>query len=144
MKNYKLSIKQWLFVVFAGLLVIVLREFASPLFMVVWNILIVLYALLISAFVYAERYYFIYAVLLVSFGVAVHVFEFNQAIEDGLCQKFLYEGIFAYIKQMDSCLNYTESWVLYAQAALLSGLVIVVIYFVSEAYKIYHFFKNEY
>ena len=144
MKKYKLSKKQWLLVACAALLLVTLRELSSPLFMAVWNLIIVLYALVISSFVYAERYYFIYAVLLLFFGIAAHVFKFWQAIENGICQQFFYEGIYSSIKKMDSCLNYAENWVLYAQASLLSGAVIVVIYFISEAHKVYHFFKNEY
>lgn len=142
MKN-SLSLKNWAWMLVAASGLIFLRETSTPAFFFVWNTLIIFYAILLSSFIYAEKYYFLYALLMIAIGAGTHWYEANEAINIGACNPVYAGQLIDYVRQLDLCFNYEESWVLYAQAVFLAGAGVVVIYLVSELYKIYEFFKYE-
>ncbi|WP_371379368.1 hypothetical protein [Thalassotalea aquiviva] len=144
MLKYKLSARQWIFAIAFALTLVLLRELSSNIFFIVWNTLILLYAILFAIFLNAEKYSFLYGLALIGLGIGIHWNEVNTLIEAGKCIATYDDHILNYLDQISNCLDYAERRFFYAQSYFIAGALIVVPTTINEIFKVYYFFKSEY
>jgi len=77
-------------------------------------------------------------------GALAHWLELDLAISSGSCSAAYAGEIISYLREVDNCIDYTESWVLVAQALIISGSIVVFSTTFKEISKVYQFFKYEY
>jgi len=143
-RRQKLTGKQWVWVIILALLGIVLREFSSGIFITVMNILILVYAIFLSVFIYEEKFSFLIGIASIAIGVLVHWLVLDLAISSGSCSASYAGEIISYLREVDDCIDYSDSSVLFAQALIIAGAIVVISTTFKEISKIYQFFRHEY
>lgn len=73
-----------------------------------------------------------------------HWLELDLAIDSGSCTAAYAGEILNYLREVDSCMDYSEGWVLIAQGFIIAGSIVVISTTFKEISKIYQFFRYEY
>ena len=143
-RRQKLTAKQWVWVIALAILVIAIRELSSGVYFTVLNILILVYAIFLSFFIYAEKFSFLLGIACIGAGALAHWLELDLAVSSGSCSAAYVGEIISYLREVDMCIDYTEGWVLVAQALIISGFIVVISSTFKKISKLYQFFKYEY
>lgn len=137
MMDYEnLGYKKWSVAAVFGLLLMALNLSLPTAFMFLYNTVIVIYAICIAFLLFSEKYCIFWALVAISIGVGIHGFEIYWSVKEGEC-KIFYNHSFLHLlletkfHNIDECLDYSERWVLPAQASFLSGFIVIVISFVN-------------
>ena len=143
-RKQKLTSKQWAWVIALAILIIVVRELSSGIYFTVLNILILVYAIFLSFFIYAEKFSFLLGIASIGAGAFAHWFALDLAISSGSCSAVYTGEIISYLREVDNCIDYSEGWVLVAQGFMIAGSIVVISTTFKEINKVYQFFKYEY
>lgn len=108
-----------------GLTLGLLEIFAPALFWSVWNLTIFCFGVLLALVILSERNRFVIALLAVGGGVGLHLLEIHRQVSAGDCTLSDAIGWIGWIQAADRCIDYSRSWVFYAQTACIAGSLVL-------------------
>lgn len=135
--------RAWPAIIAVALFLALLRELFLPAFFLIFNTLIIVYAGLIAIRALVSPYAPLYGIACLSGGVLLHAWEIKKMERAGECPMNYGEGMLSYIRAIDQCMDYSESWVFYGQTLLLGGALIIIFYLFGEIAETYRFIRRE-
>lgn len=143
-RKQKLTAKQWAWVIALAILMLALRELSTGFFFFVFNSMILVYAILLSSFIYREKFSFLLGIAFIGAGALAHWFVLEVEISSGSCSASYAGEIINYLKEVDKCIDYADSLVFFGQASVIAGSIVVISTTFREISKVYQFFRYEY
>jgi len=92
-----------------------------------WNVLILLVGAFFGLLALSERNPLALAAFFIVVGSGAHWFEYLTAVSKGRCEPAIESGWIERIRAVDRCLDFSEPWVLGAQAALIAGGLVIAV-----------------
>lgn len=138
----KLRPRHWVISIVGALALVALREWFEPGYFLVTNILTVVLAVVLALIFLARKRAWACGLAAFVLGIGWHALEAWGAVRSGDC--LLPDGgWFSAVAGVDACMDYTEDWVIPAQALLIAGAVVLIFIVTREVSAVTVWWRRE-
>lgn len=127
MSRYPTNPRLWLLAIGLALGLVLLESFVPSAYWLAWNVLILLLGIYLGLLALNGRFALGLATMFIGVGLGVHGYEYWHALSKGRCDSPGTSGWVDWVLAVDRCLDYSEPWVLSAQALLIGGGLVLAV-----------------